>query len=114
MLRLLRQDGRCTNRYLAQKLGIAPSGAARSGPWTAASGTYASALTGTRRAVMVRRTVGGSVTGPDLSGSSKRRLTGKNPVQAPLLGPLEEAELLRRVAHQQVLRLLVVHVRPGS
>jgi hypothetical protein len=43
------------------------------------------------------------------SGLSERRLTGENPGQAPFLVRLEEAQLLRRVRHQEVLRLLVVH-----
>ncbi|MFI2617277.1 hypothetical protein [Streptomyces sp. NPDC018584] len=41
---------------------------------------------------------------------SGRRLTGKSPGQAPSFVPLEEAELLRRVRHQKVLRLLAVQV----
>ncbi|MGW0584214.1 hypothetical protein ACWD25_51855, partial [Streptomyces sp. NPDC002920] len=40
------------------------------------------------------------------SGLSERRLTGENPGQAPFFVPLEEAQLLRRVRHEQVLRLL--------
>ncbi|MFB6842091.1 hypothetical protein [Streptomyces sp. NPDC056361] len=50
---------------------------------------------------------------PFLQGTSERRLAGESPAQAPLFVPLEEAELLRRVGHQQVLRVLVVHASHG-
>ena len=46
---------------------------------------------------------------PSLGGAHERRLAGKRPGQAPLFVPLEEAELLRRVADQKVLGVLVVH-----
>jgi hypothetical protein len=39
----------------------------------------------------------------------ERRLTGERPGQAPFFVRLEEAQLLRRVRHQKILRLLVVH-----
>jgi hypothetical protein len=42
------------------------------------------------------------------AGRAEGRLTGKSPGQAPFLVPLEEAELLRRVRHEKVLRLLAV------
>jgi len=49
---------------------------------------------------------------PDVAGEG--RLLGIGPGQAPFLVLLEEAQLLRRVRHQQVLRLLVVHgLLPG-
>lgn len=45
---------------------------------------------------------------PFLGKANERRLTGKSPGQAPLFVPLEEAELLRRVRHEKIFRLLVV------
>lgn len=45
---------------------------------------------------------------PDRADRRRRRLTGRSPGQAPSLIPLEEAQLLRRIRHQQVLRLLIV------
>jgi hypothetical protein len=39
---------------------------------------------------------------------SERRLTRESPGQAPFFVSLEEAQLLRRVRHEKVLRLLVV------
>ncbi|MER0443946.1 hypothetical protein ABR738_05100 [Streptomyces sp. Edi4] len=47
--------------------------------------------------------------GPAPRAPSGRRLTGKRPGQAPIFEALEEPELLRRVRHQQILGLLVVH-----
>ncbi len=49
-----------------------------------------------------------------MSASNQRHLTGKNPGQAPFLVLLEEAEPLRRVRDEEVLRLLVVQqLHPG-
>ncbi|MFB7575922.1 hypothetical protein, partial [Streptomyces sp. NPDC056165] len=48
------------------------------------------------------------IQGPAVSGANKRRLMVERPGQAPLFECLEEAELLRGVRHQEVLRLLVV------
>lgn len=44
---------------------------------------------------------------------SGRRLTGRSPGQAPFLVPLEEAQLLRRIRHQEILRLLAVQGSDG-
>ncbi|GGS76651.1 hypothetical protein GCM10010222_17300 [Streptomyces tanashiensis] len=43
----------------------------------------------------------------------ERRLTGKSPGQAPLSVSLEEAEPLRRVRHEKILRVLVVNASHG-